>query len=274
MEPITTRLERAIGSLREKFIAGLPARIDRISGELHSATPREVERGFHTLAGTAATYGMFGIAAVAREGEQECLTAESLDVERLERLLKRLREIAAGAPVREENDIDDDVQELLDRDGLTGLLTRGAFEHRAEAAAGLARRCGSAVALIFLDLDNFRSVNDRFGRPTGDAVLRSFAGFLTRNLRSSDAVARYNGEEFTVLLPDMQLENTHNLIARMADAFGSVEQTAMDRRPFHITFSAGVAMLAPQDDVARWIARADDALDAAKRTGRGRVEAA
>lgn len=272
MEPIATRLERAIGSLREKFIAGLPARLDAIELALHSATGREVERAFHTLAGTAATYGMFGIAAVAREGEQVCLSAGTLDIVRLEQLLERLREIVAGAPSR--NEMDEDVQELLDRDSLTGLLTRGAFEHRAEAAATLARDHGSAVVLIFLDLDDFRSVNDRFGRPTGDSVLRSFAGFLTRNLRSSDAVARYSGEEFTVLLPDAQVEQAHNLIARLAEAYGSVEQTAMDGTPFHITFSAGVALLAPQEDVARWIARADDALDAAKRAGRGRVEAA
>lgn len=272
MEPTETRLERAIGSLREKFIAGLPARIDSIAGTLRTATVREVERAFHSLAGTAATYGMFGIAGVAREGEEVCLSGDTLDVSRLERLLERLGEIAAGAPARTE--VEEDIQELLDRDGLTGLLTRGAFEHRAEAAAGMARHCGTPIALVFLDLDDFRSVNDRFGRPTGDTVLRTFAAFLTRNLRGSDAVARYSGEEFTVLLPDAEIDHAHDLIARLAGAFASVRQTALDGTPFHISFSAGVAMFDPQEDVARWISRADDALDAAKRTGRGRVQAA
>lgn len=90
-------LEQAIGSLRERFLQGLPARLDTISAALERPAAREVERGFHSLTGTASTYGLFGIAAIAAEGEQICDAGDILDGatrERLGTLVEQLRAVA------------------------------------------------------------------------------------------------------------------------------------------------------------------------------------
>jgi HPt (histidine-containing phosphotransfer) domain-containing protein len=98
MTAIATRLEQAIGSLRERFLQGLPSRLDAITTALESPAAREVERGFHSLAGTAATYGLYGIAAIAGEAEQTCERAgDILDIAtrlRLGRLVDQLRTVA------------------------------------------------------------------------------------------------------------------------------------------------------------------------------------
>jgi len=98
MTAIASRLEQAIGSLRERFLQGLPARLDTIATALERPAAREVERGFHSLTGTAATYGLFGIAAVAAEGEQICDHAGDILDEatraRLSMLVEQLRTVA------------------------------------------------------------------------------------------------------------------------------------------------------------------------------------
>jgi HPt (histidine-containing phosphotransfer) domain-containing protein len=100
MTAIAARLENAIGSLRERFLRGLPARLDAIATALERPAAREVERGFHSLTGTAATYGLFGIAAVAAEGERICDQAGDIldDATRaqLTTLVEQLRGVAAA----------------------------------------------------------------------------------------------------------------------------------------------------------------------------------
>jgi diguanylate cyclase (GGDEF)-like protein len=166
------------------------------------------------------------------------------------------------------------VQDLIDRDGLTGALTHVAFLRRAHAEMSRAQRNGQSLALVMLDLDHFKSINDCHGHPAGDQVLSAFGSFLARHLRGADDVGRLGGEEFALLLRDITSDAVQHLITRLLDDFSVVAFHAPRGVQFHVTFSAGVAMLMRGDTLEQWKQRADDALYSAKGHGRARVEAA
>jgi diguanylate cyclase (GGDEF)-like protein len=125
-----------------------------------------------------------------------------------------------------------------------------------------------------IDLDHFKSINDRFGHPVGDRVLAALAALLRRRLRQSDTIGRYGGEEFAVLLEGLPEDEVVRLIARVLEEFRALDLEAAGQPPFRATFSAGVAMLRPGMDLDEWKKAADDALYAAKHAGRNRVLAA
>jgi diguanylate cyclase (GGDEF)-like protein len=166
------------------------------------------------------------------------------------------------------------VRQLLSRDGLTRLLTHTAF---IEAAQGLHARYqedqSRPVSWVMIDVDHFKSVNDRFGHPVGDRVLASLAALLRRRLRQSDRVGRYGGEEFATLTEELPEAEVVRLVERLLAEFGAMEHHAADGQAFHTTFSAGVAMLTPGMSLDAWKKAADDALYAAKSAGRNRVMA-
>ena len=166
------------------------------------------------------------------------------------------------------------VRQLLSRDGLTRLLTHTAF---IEAAQGLHNRQQEdperAMAWVMIDVDHFKSVNDRFGHPVGDRVLAALAALLRRRLRQSDRVGRYGGEEFATLIEDLPEHEVVRLVERLLAEFGAMEHHAADGEVFQSTFSAGVAMLRPGMSLDEWKKAADDALYAAKKGGRNRVMA-
>ena len=114
-------------------------------------------------------------------------------------------------------------------DALTGLLNRRAFYERAEEEIGRARRSGAPLVLAYLDVDDFKGVNDRFGHETGDRVLMALARALSRSVRSTDAIARLGGDEFAVLFPDADGEATAALAAQLevavARELGTLETT-------------------------------------------------
>jgi len=166
------------------------------------------------------------------------------------------------------------VRQLLSRDGLTRLLTHTAF---IEAAQGLHVRQQEGhvgpVAWVMIDVDHFKSVNDRFGHPVGDRVLASLAALLRRKFRQSDRVGRYGGEEFATLIEELPEAEVVRLVERLLAEFGAMEHHAADGQPFHTTFSAGVAMLNPGMSLDAWKKASDDALYSAKSAGRNRVMA-
>jgi diguanylate cyclase (GGDEF)-like protein len=161
---------------------------------------------------------------------------------------------------------------LSETDPLTGLPNRRGFVARALPAMARLRREGVACSVVMLDLDRFKVINDSFGHPAGDAVLRGVAVALGRALRGGDVTARLGGEEFALLLPDDVTG-----AARLADRLrlvvaSSVAHPAGDGR--RVTFSAGIAALDPAGDEATLhaaLAAADRALYAAKEGGRDRV---
>lgn len=163
---------------------------------------------------------------------------------------------------------------LLNRDGLTRLLTHTAFLERARGTVARAERTPLDAAWVMIDLDRFKAVNDTHGHPTGDRVIGAMAALLRRRLRQSDTIGRYGGEEFSVILDDLNEPDALRLVNLLLDEFSKEEHMGPDGTAFRVTFSAGVAMLQPSMDLEGWRQAADNALYDAKASGRNRVVAA
>ncbi len=159
---------------------------------------------------------------------------------------------------------------------MTRLLTHTAFLERAKAVvAQKQRNMQKSCALIMLDIDHFKSINDRHGHPVGDRVLASLSALLRRRVRQSDIIGRYGGEEFAILVDDLREEDAVRLVQRLLDEFSLIEHYGANGVRFRATFSAGVSMLDPETmDLERWKQTSDKALYAAKAAGRNQVVAA
>jgi diguanylate cyclase (GGDEF)-like protein len=168
------------------------------------------------------------------------------------------------------------LKSLLIHDGLTGLLTHTAFLERARAAVASAHRAPERErALVLLDLDRFKRVNDTWGHPVGDRVLASLGLLLRRRLRASDAIGRLGGEEFALLLEDLSEDEALRLMRRFLSEFSKVAHRSADGTLFHVTFSGGIAFYdLPERTLEEWRQAADGALYAAKAAGRNRIELA
>jgi len=162
---------------------------------------------------------------------------------------------------------------LLERDGLTRLLTHTAFFERARALHAIVQRSPKKqVTLVMIDLDDFKTVNDRYGHPTGDRVLAALASHMRRHLRQSDTLGRYGGEEFALLLEDLSEDEATRLVTRLLEEFRVLEHRAPDGTTFTTTFSAGVSLVdASRQSLEAWRQAADDALYSAKGAGKNRV---
>ena len=164
---------------------------------------------------------------------------------------------------------------LLDHDGLTQLLTHAAFLDRArEHTSRMPRDLSRSLAWVMIDVDRFKSINDRHGHPVGDRVLAALASLLRRRLRSSDVVGRYGGEEFAVLLEDLSVADAARLVNRLREEFAAVPHSGPDGTVFHAGFSAGIAALGPGTSLEEWRQAADEALYEAKAAGRNCVRVA
>jgi diguanylate cyclase (GGDEF)-like protein len=155
-------------------------------------------------------------------------------------------------------------------DPLTGLLNRASLESRVQEIEQQARLTDGAVALVLLDLDRFKSVNDEYGHERGDAVLRDAAYEIRKSLRSFELVYRIGGEEFLLLLPGADLEGGREIAERVRSAVALGRPGNLE-----LTLSAGVATAAGERVCYEELFRAADlALLRAKREGRDRVVAA
>lgn len=164
------------------------------------------------------------------------------------------------------------VRMLSMTDELTELPNRRAFMRRLEDEVGRTKRYGFRLVLVMIDLDNFKTINDRFGHAGGDAVLRSYANDILTVFRQHDMVARYGGEEFAVLLPNTDEHGAQaalNKVRRQVAETRCVHEEDVIEIP---TFSAGMTMYVNGDTPTNLIQRADDALYTAKRLGRNRTE--
>ena len=167
-------------------------------------------------------------------------------------------------------DLADQARRLAATDMLTGLLNRRGFEEAARAQIQLASRDARQLALVLMDIDLFKDVNDRFGHPAGDRVLRKLAREVSRVIGPADIFARIGGEEFALIMPDTPIERA----AAAAETLRAhVAATDMEMAAFHrVTVSFGVvALAADQPDLASLLRRADAALYRAKDDGRNRV---
>ncbi|WP_203695803.1 GGDEF domain-containing protein [Catellatospora coxensis] len=161
--------------------------------------------------------------------------------------------------------------ELAGRDPLTGLHNRRSFAERLTGALAYADRTGTPVSLLMLDLDHFKSVNDRYGHPAGDQVLRTVAALLVRELRAVDVAARLGGEEFGVLLPGIDHRDATAVAGRLRAAIARCPVVHAATTVL-VTASIGVVCYPRHARTAdELFERADDALYRAKRAGRDRV---
>jgi diguanylate cyclase (GGDEF)-like protein len=168
------------------------------------------------------------------------------------------------------------VSDAAVRDPLTGLLNRRYFDEAVETAFAAARRNGTPLSLIVLDLDRFSAVNNEHGHAVGDAVLRRLAGAMLSTIRSGDVIARYGGEEFVVIAPGADGPAAVAVAERIRAAVSASHVGADAAGPgttIPMTVSAGVASLIDELDGKALFHAADSALLAAKRAGRDRVVA-
>jgi diguanylate cyclase (GGDEF)-like protein/PAS domain S-box-containing protein len=164
-------------------------------------------------------------------------------------------------------DANERLRTLAVTDALTGLGNRRAFEGALEREHAIARRYDQPLSLLVLDIDDFKSFNDRFGHDDGDRVLQCVAGVVQKSFRATDYCARYGGEEFAVILPNTPKQSAAESAERLRMAIGDCELYANP-----ISISIGLATMHSTDwTKAEFFRRADEALYKAKRDGKNRV---
>jgi diguanylate cyclase (GGDEF)-like protein len=158
----------------------------------------------------------------------------------------------------------EEVRFLAEHDALTRLLNRHAFAVRLETEITRSSRYGRAFTLVILDVDGFKSVNDRHGHLAGDAALERLGLVLRAGLRAADTAYRIGGDEFALLLPETSADEARAVIERIADDL----EAAGDRAGTPLRASFGVLVAEPgRTDAERLLREADAAMYAAKRTG-------
>ncbi len=165
---------------------------------------------------------------------------------------------------------------LIMRDGLTGLYNHTSIKEQLVREIARSKRDGSPLALVMVDLDFFKKINDSYGHPVGDQVIRAISQILRQRLRQGDLIGRYGGEEFAVILPATSAAAAAGVLDEIREAFGKICHKAGDTE-FFATFSAGVADLGDATglaDAGEMFRIADMALYQAKQAGRNRVELA
>lgn len=161
---------------------------------------------------------------------------------------------------------------LIRQDSLTGLLNHIAFKLRLEGEIDRSRREHQPISLAMMDIDHFKKVNDTYGHPVGDRVIKGLAQLMSKRLRKSDIIGRYGGEEFVVAMPNTPPALAIDIMNELRESFGKLRFEA-SQGEFTCTFSCGVAAALSSDNAVSLVTAADDVLYQAKRSGRNRVEA-
>jgi diguanylate cyclase (GGDEF)-like protein len=157
-------------------------------------------------------------------------------------------------------------------DPLTGVFNRRTFLELSGKEEARARRRGSLTSVLMMDIDHFKRVNDTYGHPVGDLVIKSLAEAATKSLRPTDILARYGGEEFVVTLPETDPEVAHRVAERLRTTL-EAQVVAADGVEVRFTVSIGIATFATGVPLTAAMEHADQALYRAKQSGRNRVEA-
>jgi diguanylate cyclase (GGDEF)-like protein len=165
-----------------------------------------------------------------------------------------------------------EIQRSTSLDGLTGLLNHTAAKSHLKHLAEHTLADGT-LTVAMIDIDHFKSINDTYGHPVGDQVIRGLAWLLKGRLRSSDLIGRYGGEEFMIALPGVDLEQAKSVIDRIRKDFSTLPHAHPDGAVY-ATFSAGIAAYPMFNTAISLTEGADNALLQAKRKGRNRVEEA
>ncbi|MBI5015122.1 MAG: GGDEF domain-containing protein [Deltaproteobacteria bacterium] len=230
-----------------------------------------LEHWRRSAAGTGAEAGSDPLDAIARQlhAKAQRDQAEALS---LSREFDRVQERVHGLRDRV-GAVEAQTRRLLDRtlrDPLTGVWNRRAWEARNAEEASRAHRYGTPLSLVVWDVDHLKVINEAHGHPAGDAVLRELARRVRALLRGSDYLARHQGEEFTVLLPNTPLEGAERVASKIRIA-AEEPPIPLPHLELQVTVSAGVAELAAGEAPSSLLSRATGALVRAKVEGRKRV---
>ena len=195
-------------------------------------------------------------------------------------ILRNLVEIRDAAQAREDARAAEaraaELAEQARRDPLTGTYNRIQLEEVLQREFDESLRSGRPLSIAFIDLDDFKSINDRHGHLVGDEVLREFSNTLTGMLRKSDLLARYGGEEFLIVLGNCDAATAARTLERILDEIARTPMAMVGGEPVHVTFSAGLACQGDSEQFASaraLLQAADEALYGAKRDGRNRITA-
>jgi diguanylate cyclase (GGDEF)-like protein len=208
----------------------------------------------------------------ARLAREDALMAESESNERLEQMVQE-RTLELEITLRELNEVNEKLIEQTTIDSLTGVRNRNAFDKRLQAEGRISRRQQTPMALLMLDIDKFKSINDNYGHLAGDQALRLVATCLQQQLRRpTDLVSRFGGEEFAIILPSTDEEGAW-LVAEQMRHSVEAQQIAWEGKQIPLTISIGVsaAVIDSDDHPTRLLEEADRALYLAKNAGRNRV---
>ncbi|WP_132389640.1 sensor domain-containing diguanylate cyclase [Novosphingobium sp. PhB165] len=165
------------------------------------------------------------------------------------------------------------LRRIAERDQLTGALTRRGFIEKAGQEIARFRRYGRPCCLALLDIDHFKAVNDTYGHPAGDAVLREMVASVVGSSRPVDLLGRLGGEEFALLLPETEPSDALVAVERFREGLAGLAIPLPGGGVIHVTVSIGIAPLTDRIvTVEEWIAAADGPLYTAKRGGRNRCE--
>jgi diguanylate cyclase (GGDEF)-like protein len=165
------------------------------------------------------------------------------------------------------------IEELAELDELTGSFNRRCIMRMLDDEIARAHRSKAPCSVALIDLDWFKRINDAYGHPTGDEVLRAFAITVFANIRNIDKFGRYGGEEFLLVLPDTPNDGAAHILDRLRAIIADLDWSAFSPG-MRVTISAGVATLNPNETPDTFLARADRALYAAKARGRNRIASA
>jgi len=165
----------------------------------------------------------------------------------------------------------DELKFKLNTDYLTGLRNRNYLDHKLISMSNRFKRYGFRFSLLMIDLDHFKQINDTYGHMVGDQILKCFADAATGLLREGDKIARFGGEEFTVILPGTELYAAKLTANRLCHHISEQEFIGPNEEQIPFTISIGVVEFEPEDDVKSIMNRADEALYKAKVGGRNRV---
>jgi len=162
------------------------------------------------------------------------------------------------------------LRSFMVRDSLTGLLNHTAIKDQLDSEVARSKRQNKPLSFAMIDIDNFKRVNDTYGHPAGDRVIKSVSRLIKQRVRASDLVGRYGGEEFAVVLVDADGAAALKVLDTIRNAFSQLRHLA-DGKEFSVTFSCGIADVTQFPDAKRLNDAADKALYKAKRAGRNQV---
>ncbi|KTD56882.1 regulatory protein (GGDEF domain) [Legionella sainthelensi] len=155
-------------------------------------------------------------------------------------------------------------------DSLTGLLNHSSVLNRLNIEISRATQQKSSLSFVMIDIDNFKLINDTYGHPFGDAVIKKLASILMMNLRNQDIIGRYGGEEFVLILPGANLENSQKICNNLRIQFADHTFTINDQQ-VHVTISMGISSLTHSHDFNDIVNYADQALYKAKQNGKNQI---